>query len=102
MFDSVVDDSAGLVDDVRSLRFARGDCEVELAVRGHVFLSVDIEMRPDADVTVAALAKGHSGEGTITWLCGHHPMWLPSGLTSFLFHWRSGAHRPARTAWLML
>lgn len=102
VFDSVLDDTAGLVDGVRSLRFAGPDREVEVDVRGHVYLSVDLRIRPDDPVAVSALAKSRADPGTVTWQCERELACLPAGLTSFLFEWSQPDRRPARTAWVLL
>lgn len=103
VYDSVVDDPAGLVNDVRTLRFARGDRAAELSVRGRVYLFVDITVAPDDGAAVSVLARDHSGRGTVTWSCPRELGWLPAGLTSFLFEWPSDTgRRPVRTAWVLL
>lgn len=102
VFDSVLDDPAGLVDGVRSLRFADSDRKVEVEVCGHSYLSVDLTIRPDDPVAVEALAKSRASKGTVSWPCERELAWLPAGLTSFLFRWPQPDKRPARTAWVLL
>lgn len=102
VFDSVLDDPAGLVHEARSLRFARNGCRVDARVRGSEALTVELIVEPGGCVGVESWTRNRFAPGAVRRPCERLTAQIAPGVTSFLVSWSAGERRPVRTAWVLL